>query len=553
MKLNKKEKILILCSLAVIFISFYTFMVRGKILNTLDNNKIFFKSYEDTKSKKYEKEIDRKLESKELNRLISQLSLKKTEIAVSILENKDLVKVLNMKKKEDYSSKKYLLSEIKYEDALTMFNIGKEFQELSVLSSGIKEYLNNRYVNFDYDKVVENNDIPELIKQRNKYIKVTGNEELKDIIKHLNREELQKFSALVENDGNMLNFLNFDTAFINEIKNNSHMLLSSGLSIETLEGFVLLNKKLDKLQGINPQFKEFLSKEIEGVDFVKNYQYGDFYLSDRNNDKLLEKEYKDGNYTFKNPFVKVNPYGRAPLTALIKTEESIADKTVQVTVYGQFESPDYTYSVKAGKSGDFPIIGLYQRTENKVRYTVDGKSNIITINIGQLDNILPAIVIEKRVDGSIEPGMNLVSFNTKEKALPFVFDKCGNIRYLLDVSSVLKKAYAVKDDGKWLIANDEAVFTFDILGRVVSTKNSHHFDDEENWKNGVLFRNVQYLPKTNNQLIVYGFSDKVYPSGVFSELGIDSKQELFKARLYFDKYTYEDNNILSGRRIELFK
>ena len=57
----------------------------------------------------------------------------------------------------------------------------------------------------------------------------------------------------------------------------------------------------------------------------------------------------------------------------------------------------------------------------------------------------------------------------------------------------------------------------------------------------------------NNQLAVYGFSDKLtYPSGVFSELGIDSKPELFKARLYFDRNSFEENNILSGRRIELF-
>ena len=33
--------------------------------------------------------------------------------------------------------------------------------------------------------------------------------------------------------------------------------------------------------------------------------------------------------------------------------------------------------------------------------------------------------------------MNLVSFNTKEKAMPFVFDINGNIRYVLDISSTI--------------------------------------------------------------------------------------------------------------------
>ena len=87
----------------------------------------------------------------------------------------------------------------------------------------------------------------------------------------------------------------------------------------------------------------------------------------------------------------------------------------------------------------------------------------------------------------------------------------------------------------------------------MSTREPKYYAENENWKNGVLFREIQYLPKMNNQLAVYGFIDKLtYPSGVFSELGIDSKQELFKARLYFDRNSFEENNILSGRRIELF-
>ena len=135
--------------------------------------------------------------------------------------------------------------------------------------------------------------------------------------------------------------------------------------------------------------------------------------------------------------------------------------------------------------------------------------------------------------------MNLVSFNTKEKAMPFVFD--------------INEAYVGKEDNSWIVANDKAVFTFDILGKVLSTREPKYYAENENWKNGVLFREIQYLPKMNNQLAVYGFSDKLtYPSGVFSELGIDSKQELFKARLYFDRNSFEENNILSGRRIELF-
>lgn len=111
--------------------------------------------------------------------------------------------------------------------------------------------------------------------------------------------------------------------------------------------------------------------------------------------------------------------------------------------------------------------------------------------------------------------MNLVSFNTKAKAMPFVFDINGNVRYVLDISSTINKAYVGKEGEDWIVANDEAVFTFDIMGKVLSTREPEYYAENENWKNGVLFREIQYLPKMNNQLAVYGFSDKVYPSGVF--------------------------------------
>ena len=195
----------------------------------------------------------------------------------------------------------------------------------------------------------------------------------------------------------------------------------------------------------------------------------------------------------------------------------------------------------------------YGYKRENIYYFEDGRIKELSINTGALDDILPAIVIEKKIANRMEDGMNLVSFNTKEKAMPFVFDINGNIRYVLDISSTINKAYVGKEDNSWIVANDKAVFTFDILGKVLSTREPKYYAENENWKNGVLFREIQYLPKMNNQLAVYGFSDKLtYPSGVFSELGIDSKQELFKARLYFDRNSFEENNILSGRRIELF-
>ena len=554
MKLTKKEKGIIVCSLAVICLSLYTFNKRDSLIEKLANSQIFSKSYQESRNKRFEKEVERKLNSNTLIKDIKKLSLEKLEIVSNLLENENFVQVLNSKNKEQYSSDKYFSKTITYSEATLLYNTSKYFREMSSLSEGIKNYLTTSFPNFDYNKIFsDEGKVPQLIIAKEKFLKLTSNKELKDIINNLDKEQLNKLNTLVDGNSDMIEFLNFNKNFINNLKENSNKLLTNGLPIETLEKLVFISKKIDELSNLDNRFRDFIAKNIPDIDFKKIYLYGDFYLTDKNNNIELEKEYRKKMNSFNDPFVKLNPYGRTPLTALIKIENSQADKSVKVTVKGKFESNDFTYSTKINSLGEFPIVGLFPKCKNTVVLKLEnGQEKTLNITTNQLDDILPAIVIEKKIPSKMEDGMNLVSFNTKEKALPFVFDINGNVRYILDISSTINKAYVGKENNEWIVANDKAVFTFDILGKILSTRNPEYYAENENWKNGVLFREIQYLPKLNNQLAVYGFSDKVYPSGVFSELGIDSKQELFKARLYFDKNSFEENNILSGRRIELF-
>ena len=555
MKLTKKEKIIIACSVTVICFSLYTFNKRDILIEKLANSQILSKSYQESKEKRVIREIDRKINSHTLKEDIKGLSLEKLEVMNDILDNEDFLKVLNSKDKKSYSSEKYLSGDISYDEATLLYNASKGFREFSLLSDKIKNYLTNSFPNLDYNKVVDNEGkVAELILSKDKFLKLTSNKELKEIIRSLNKEQLDKLNAIIGNNSDILEFLNFNEEFLKQVQENSNKLLTSGLPFETLEKFVTLSKKMDELSHLDEGFKNFIGKNMPGIEFKKIYLYGGFYLADKNSNIELEKEYRKKVYSFDNPYIKLNPYGRTPLTALVKVDDSLAGKKIKITIFGEFGSGNYTYNTTINKLGELPIVGLYPKSENKIALELeDGRRKNISIVTGQLDDILPAIVIEKKIPERMEKGMNLVSFNTKDRAMPFVFDINGNIRYVLDISSTINKAYVGKEGEDWIVANNEAVFTFDILGKVLSTREPKYYAENENWKNGVLFREVQYLPKMNNQLAVYGFSDKViYPSGVFSELGIDSKQELFKARLYFDKNNFEENNILSGRRIELF-
>lgn len=555
MKLTKKEKIIIICSLTVICFSLYTFNKRDILIERLANNQLLSKSYQESRGKRFEKEIERKLNSHTLKNEIKNLSVEKLEIMNTTLNNDNLLQVLNAKSKEKYSSEKYFSGDISYNEAISLYNASKGFKELALLSGKIREHLIKSFPNLDYNKVVEDEGkVPELILAKEKLLKLTSNKELKEIIKTLNKEQLDKLNTIISGDNGIVEFFNLNPEFISNITENCNKLLTSGLPLGTLERLVAFSKKIDEISNLTPSFKNFITDNMKGIDFRKIYLYGDFYLADKNSNIELEKEYRKKVYTFNEPFIKLNPYGRTPLTALVKVDNSLADKKVSILVRGAFGSEDYSYSTRINSLGELPIVGLFPKCENRVKISLeDGRTKELSINTGALDDILPAIVIEKKIANRMEDGMNLVSFNTKEKAMPFVFDINGNIRYVLDISSTINKAYVGKEDNSWIVANDKAVFTFDILGKVLSTREPKYYAENENWKNGVLFREIQYLPKMNNQLAVYGFSDKLtYPSGVFSELGIDSKQELFKARLYFDRNSFEENNILSGRRIELF-
>lgn len=555
MKLTKKEKIIIICSLTVICFSLYTFNKRDILIERLANNQLLSKSYQESRGKRFEKEIERKLNSHTLKNEIKNLSVEKLEIMNTTLNNDNLLQVLNAKSKEKYSSEKYFSGDISYNEAISLYNASKGFKELALLSGKIREHLIKSFPNLDYNKVVEDEGkVPELILTKEKLLKLTSNKELKEIIKTLNKEQLDKLNTIISGDNGIVEFFNLNPEFILNITENCNKLLTSGLPLGTLERLVAFSKKIDEISNLTPSFKNFITDNMKGIDFRKIYLYGDFYLADKNSNIELEKEYRKKVYTFDEPFIKLNPYGRTPLTALVKVDNSLADKKVSILVRGAFGSEDYSYSTRINSLGELPIVGLFPKCENRVKISLeDGRTKELSINTGALDDILPAIVIEKKIANRMEDGMNLVSFNTKEKAMPFVFDINGNIRYVLDISSTINKAYVGKEDNSWIVANDKAVFTFDILGKVLSTREPKYYAENENWKNGVLFREIQYLPKMNNQLAVYGFSDKLtYPSGVFSELGIDSKQELFKARLYFDRNSFEENNILSGRRIELF-
>src|SRR5699024_178118 len=84
----------------------------------------------------------------------------------------------------------------------------------------------------------------------------------------------------------------------------------------------------------------------------------------------LNEEYNQGNYTFDDPFIKVDPYDTSPLSALIMFE---TDEPMQVRVTtGASEGEKEIVELwdEPNTSHEIRVLGLYPGEENKVRIEI---------------------------------------------------------------------------------------------------------------------------------------------------------------------------------------
>src|SRR5699024_12244376 len=84
----------------------------------------------------------------------------------------------------------------------------------------------------------------------------------------------------------------------------------------------------------------------------------------------IRKEYKEGSDSMDNPFVRLDPYGVAPLTALamFETDEPVK---LTVTVEGKEDRGDISRTYDNYKTKHaIPVLGLYPDYENTITIEV---------------------------------------------------------------------------------------------------------------------------------------------------------------------------------------
>lgn len=190
-------------------------------------------------------------------------------------------------------------------------------------------------------------------------------------------------------------------------------------------------------------------------------------------DKITE-EYKDGNYTFQHPLVKVDPYDVMPLSALVmfKTEEPAR---VRVRVEGDDENSDIERVYDEYETVHrVPVLGLYPDAENKVSIdymTEDGEDSEVTELTIETDPLPDDFLDPELVESQPEKMEDGLTFMIPTKKYMYAVDDNADVRWY--TSLPMKLAFERLENGHILIATqDEArdqyneLVEMDMLGKV---------------------------------------------------------------------------------------
>lgn len=566
--LNRKEKTILILSFGIIVLGGITCMNKSRLADNFSSNRILNTIYKKNSYKKIKNEIYRKIGDRDFREIIDKLSFEKLEVTSDILKEDALAAAINSGDKKEYLKN---LSDEKptYEEAQNIYKIVEGFNALETISPEFSLYIKEKfgYEKKDYDVNVLK-EIPNTILQKDKLVKLTVNEELKNIIRGLSYDEIKTFSSLTEKNPVLIKILekpfteNGKDKFM--LKGMDEKYFSQELDYETMKDIYAVSSDIYTLGNMNLKIKDFFRINLGNFDYNKIANYGGLYLSDRKNEMEIEKEFSEKDYTFENPYIKLNPYNRTPLGALINFKSDYSENPVRIIVKGVDGSKDFMYTInKMGEKG-IPIINLYPNTDNKVNIKILSKDRTkiikeknISIKTENLDDRLPIVVIEKNygefLKGVLEPGMNTASFVTGEKSLPFIFDNNGKIRYVFNCDETMGKVILKKDKkDDWILDNGKTVIKINSLGKVSGDKiEVNEYEElkiDDDLTKGYTVNHIQYLPKKNNLLIVYGFSNTTYSSAVYSEVDRETREEYFKSRIYFKKNKIEENNIIFGER-----
>ncbi|MDO0822343.1 aryl-sulfate sulfotransferase [Desulfosporosinus nitroreducens] len=275
-------------------------------------------------------------------------------------------------------------------------------------------------------------------------------------------------------------------------------------------------------------------------------------------------EYQKGDYSFSNPYVKLNPYLIAPLTALImfKTPEPT---DVTITVKGKETAGDITFEIKTATEHMIPVYGLYADYANQVELVLtNGEKTVVTI---QTEAAPDSVKLPSKIETTPEYfGDNMMFVSPTSPASTAAYDYKGDARWY----GTLNTAFDIKrvKNGRLLLGTHRLVtppyhvtglYEMGMIGKIYKEyrlPSGYHHDQFE-MEDGNILILTQDLPRgtvedmcvlvdrKTGQILKSWDYQKVLPQNVAGSGSHSSHDWFHNNAVWYDKKT--NSLTLSGR------
>ncbi|AET67463.1 Arylsulfotransferase (ASST) [Desulfosporosinus orientis DSM 765] len=279
-------------------------------------------------------------------------------------------------------------------------------------------------------------------------------------------------------------------------------------------------------------------------------------------------EYQKGEYSFNNPYVKLNPYIIAPLTALVMFKTA-QPTTVTITVKGKDKNGDICFNFPTAIEHLIPVYGLYANYANKVELALgDGKTNVITIQTEAAPEIVKLPTQINTTADYFEDNIMFVS--PTSTAATAGYDYNGDVRWYgsLNFAFDIKRA----KNGRLLLGTHRLVtppyhttglYEMGMIGKIYKEyrlPSGYHHDQFE-MEDGNLLILSQDLPRgtvedmcvlvdrKTGQIIKSWDYQKVLPTNAGGSGSQDSHDWFHNNAVWYDKKT--NSLTLSGRHQDI--
>lgn len=318
-----------------------------------------------------------------------------------------------------------------------------------------------------------------------------------------------------------------------------------------------------------------------GNNLTEEIQSQDMVLQQNIITEQIFAEYESADYSLESPYIKVNPYGIAPLSAMVLFEtERSAQISIEVDGLNGGDTISHSYT-DYNTSHQIPILGLYPQIETTVTLTATYQDGSIQTNSFMLaGDALPddfvAMTVDTSTPSEMAYGLTFYMRQSRETYLN-ALDSKGDVRFIFSQNSIgMASGLTMLSNGNLAVVSEkttgtqyykDSFYEMDLTGKIygeylldgvhheISEANNGNFLALGNDINGSVIEDTLYeIDRKTGEIIQYWDIDDYLPIDSFDDDGNRISTEVYSSSSHdwihlnsIDQHPITNELLLSGR------